>query len=159
MSFNVYGGCAKNFVFEWQTIPQREWKRIGPAKTEPLFQPTMAGGLFTIDREFFYEIGAFDEGMQIWGGENLELSFRVYFVVDIGLKIFQYFIFFIMFCHRSGCAAVSWKCLVALGLVMCSARKLHTNFHVDQSTQLCSIQFEWHTCGCTIIYRFTIDKI
>ncbi|XP_058063078.1 putative polypeptide N-acetylgalactosaminyltransferase 9 [Anopheles bellator] len=45
-------------------------------KIEPFDTPAMAGGLFTIKRAFFERLGWYDEGFDIYGIENIELSMK-----------------------------------------------------------------------------------
>ncbi|KAH8254857.1 hypothetical protein KR032_012489 [Drosophila birchii] len=81
-SFQV-GGFQWNGHFDWINLPEREKQRQRrECKQEreicPAYSPTMAGGLFAMDRRYFWEVGSYDEQMDGWGGENLEMSFRIW---------------------------------------------------------------------------------
>lgn len=61
-----------NMVFDWKLdfiwLPESEEMRV----------PTMSGGLLGITRKWYYESGEYDEGMKLWGGENVEQSMRTW---------------------------------------------------------------------------------
>eukprot|EP00045_Choanoeca_perplexa_P014493 m.170602 g.170602 ORF g.170602 m.170602 type:complete len:573 (+) comp16694_c0_seq1:3347-5065(+) len=71
----VRGGFDWGLTFKWSTVPRGQ---RGKDQTAPLPSPTMAGGLFAMKRTTFYALGTYDLGMDIWGGENLEMSFRIW---------------------------------------------------------------------------------
>ncbi|CAK1556414.1 unnamed protein product [Leptosia nina] len=75
-SVNV-GGFDWNLQFNWHPVPAKERARHKHT-AEPVWSPTMAGGLFAIDKDFFERLGTYDSGFDIWGGENLELSFKTW---------------------------------------------------------------------------------
>ena len=51
--------------------------------------PTMAGGLFAMNRKYFHTLGEYDPGLEVWGGENLEISFRVSFCKFVMILMFS----------------------------------------------------------------------
>merc|ERR1711881_503235 len=68
-------------IFHWGPIPHHERIRR-KAESDPIKSPTMAGGLFAMDRSYFYESGAYDRELIFWGGENVEMSFRLWMCGD-----------------------------------------------------------------------------
>lgn len=70
-------------IFEWgmlykeNEVPEKEVAKHKHS-SEPYKSPTHAGGLFAINRQYFLDIGAYDPGLLVWGGENFELSFKIW---------------------------------------------------------------------------------
>ncbi|XP_071029169.1 polypeptide N-acetylgalactosaminyltransferase 9-like [Oncorhynchus clarkii lewisi] len=58
-------------------IPPQAWLDRGD-QTAPIRTPAMIGCSFVVNREYFREIGLLDPGMEVYGGENIELGMRVW---------------------------------------------------------------------------------
>ena len=89
-SFELHLGAFNwGLNFRWYSISRREIiasngvrRKEGKVNfselIEPFRTPIMAGGLFSIERDYFNEMGKYDPQMDIWGGENIELSLRLW---------------------------------------------------------------------------------
>ncbi|KAI5232176.1 Polypeptide N-Acetylgalactosaminyltransferase 16 [Manis pentadactyla] len=76
-SADLRGGFDWSLHFKWEQIPlEQKIARTDP--TRPIRTPVIAGGIFVIDKSWFNHLGKYDAQMDIWGGENFELSFRVW---------------------------------------------------------------------------------
>ncbi|CAL1290954.1 unnamed protein product, partial [Larinioides sclopetarius] len=73
----VRGGFNWGLHFKWDSVHPNQL-RTKDDFIKPIESPTMAGGLFAINKNYFHKLGEYDQGMDIWGGENLEISFRIW---------------------------------------------------------------------------------
>nr|XP_039264974.1 polypeptide N-acetylgalactosaminyltransferase 4-like [Styela clava] len=61
--------------FNWAVQKNRPSNQ---ASDDAISSPTMAGGLFSMSRSYFYFLGSYDDQMKVWGGENIEMSLRIW---------------------------------------------------------------------------------
>ncbi|XP_035891923.1 putative polypeptide N-acetylgalactosaminyltransferase 9 [Anopheles stephensi] len=73
-SISYIGAYDWDLNFGWwhRSTMKKKYKNM----LEPFDTPAMAGGLFSINRAFFERLGWYDEGFDIYGIENIELSMK-----------------------------------------------------------------------------------
>ncbi|XP_023284421.1 polypeptide N-acetylgalactosaminyltransferase 6-like isoform X1 [Seriola lalandi dorsalis] len=77
MHHYMRGNFDWRLTFGWEPIPEAE-KIRRKNETYPIRTPTFAGGIFSVSKSYFEHMGTYDDQMEFWGGENLEMSFRVW---------------------------------------------------------------------------------
>ena len=74
------GGFTWKLVYTWVEIQKKK------RSEDPMPSPTMLGASFVIRKDYFEYLGYYDSQFELWGGENLELSFKVWMC---GGKMYQ----------------------------------------------------------------------
>ncbi|XP_059147959.1 polypeptide N-acetylgalactosaminyltransferase 1-like isoform X2 [Physella acuta] len=80
--YKFYPGYRTRYGFRWDMQFFETYFRpdqlIGKKETDPMPGVLMVGPGFAVDVEYFKHIGTYDKDMLIWGGENIELAWRVW---------------------------------------------------------------------------------
>nr|XP_033793174.1 polypeptide N-acetylgalactosaminyltransferase 6 isoform X3 [Geotrypetes seraphini] len=72
----IRGSFDWTLSFIWEEVPVHDILKRKD-ETYPFKSLTLSGGVFAINKTYFEHIGSYDDQMEIWGGENIELSFRI----------------------------------------------------------------------------------
>ncbi|XP_067665047.1 polypeptide N-acetylgalactosaminyltransferase 1-like isoform X2 [Haliotis asinina] len=82
LQYDFEPGYKTRYGFDWRLVFFETFFRKNQqelrSETESLPGVVMVGPAFAVDADYFREIGTYDSGMEIWGGENIELAWRVW---------------------------------------------------------------------------------
>jgi polypeptide N-acetylgalactosaminyltransferase len=70
-------GFAWNMDHTWISVPDYVRKKQNHP-SEPFYSVTMLGAMFSIHKDYFKELGMYDPLYNIYGAEDVELSFKVW---------------------------------------------------------------------------------
>ncbi|KAG5672938.1 hypothetical protein PVAND_003025 [Polypedilum vanderplanki] len=77
---NDNGNKGSRGIFTWD-LEYYKLKRLPVSNVDkeldPFPIPVLTGGIFMIRKNYFFEIGPYDEKLIIWGAENIEMSLKV----------------------------------------------------------------------------------
>lgn len=76
MEHSANSGIGCYLSFKWMMQERPYFDKSSSAAPVP--SASMAGGLFAMRRDWFFESGAYDEEFAFWGAENVEMAFRVW---------------------------------------------------------------------------------
>ncbi|XP_002132699.2 N-acetylgalactosaminyltransferase 4-like [Drosophila pseudoobscura] len=77
------GGFDWHFNFNKLPVLQEDIK----GESQPYRNPVMEGTVFAIDRKYFLELGGYDEGLDASGGEQYEMSFKIWMCGGMLLQV------------------------------------------------------------------------
>ncbi|KAL4228077.1 hypothetical protein ACF0H5_013512 [Mactra antiquata] len=81
MEYKYYHDYMTRYGFDWRLVFFETFFRndqIGSTPEATRVGTVMVGAAYAIDRNFFKEMGTYDNGMKVWGGENLEMAWRIW---------------------------------------------------------------------------------
>eukprot|EP01055_Gregarina_sp_Pseudo9_P005480 Gregarina_sp_Pseudo_9__5479@NODE_69_length_4603_cov_23_451358_g64_i0_p1_GENE_NODE_69_length_4603_cov_23_451358_g64_i0NODE_69_length_4603_cov_23_451358_g64_i0_p1_ORF_typecomplete_len750_score136_23Glycos_transf_2/PF00535_26/1_2e24Glyco_tranf_2_3/PF13641_6/1_2e21Glyco_transf_7C/PF02709_14/7_6e14Glyco_tranf_2_2/PF10111_9/4_1e12Ricin_B_lectin/PF00652_22/1_1e08Glyco_transf_21/PF13506_6/2_5e05CDtoxinA/PF03498_14/0_00097_NODE_69_length_4603_cov_23_451358_g64_i0782327 len=75
--YDTTSGIGCHITFRW-SMQEQSSLAANVNNPSPVPSPSMAGGLFAVDREYFWFLGGYDAGFSMWGAENVEMGFRTW---------------------------------------------------------------------------------